>query len=368
MITVITGIPGMGKTSLLVSMLLEIEKAAERPIFVMGIPDLKIEHIPAPPVSEWTEMRADKDDPTLQLAYFTFPPNSILVVDECQRVFRPRSSGSKVPPEVAAMETHRHTGLDIILLTQKPKLIDTNIRELVGKHIHIRQGLLGRHLYEWPHIADGESRADREEAAKRRFKPPKHAFSKYKSAELHTKHSFRIHQAFYFLLIAVAAIVYLSYKNYSNYLARTAPKPQQEAKSVPDKRPTTPRSSAGASGAPVIAKASTVTQAAQVVHDAPVAGEHPFSGYKFILKGVVDRKGKRTAYFDIASSDGQVVSMDNLQLIEAGYQVEVLNPCLALIRFGMTGFTATCGEVPKQPAVPEFKSLQPPVTVAQSAV
>lgn len=208
MITTITGIPGMGKTALLVQMLLEYEKAAERPLFVMGIPDLGIEHIVAPPVAEWTEMRPSPEDPTLELAYFTFPPNSILIVDEAQRVYRPRASASKVPAYVAALETHRHTGLDIILLTQKPKLLDMNVRELVGRHIHIRSGLLGRYLFEWPHIADGESRLDRSDAAKRKFSPPKVAFTKYKSAEVHTKHKFRVNQLFIYAALALVALIY----------------------------------------------------------------------------------------------------------------------------------------------------------------
>jgi zona occludens toxin len=208
LITLITGIPGMGKTALLVQMLLEYEKAAERPLFVMGIPSLGIEHIVAPPVSEWTEMRQSPEDETLDLAYFTFPPNSILIVDEAQRVYRPRASSSKVPAYVAALETHRHTGLDIILLTQKPKLLDVNVRELVGRHIHIRSGLMGRYLFEWPHIADGESRLDRSDAAKRKFSPPKVAFTKYKSAEVHTKHKFRINQLFIYAALALVALLW----------------------------------------------------------------------------------------------------------------------------------------------------------------
>lgn len=225
MITLITGIPGMGKTSYLVTLLMQFEKAAERPIFVMGIPDLKIEHIPAPPVEEWTERRISPEDPTLELAYFTFPPNAILVVDEAQRVYRPRASASKVPDHVAALETHRHTGLDIILLTQKPKLIDSNVRELVGKHIHIRAGMLGRMLYEWPHVADGESRLDRQDASRRKFSPPKKSFSKYKSAEVHTKHKFRIHNAFLLLAGAAVFTAYQGWTLYSSVTGRFSPDP-----------------------------------------------------------------------------------------------------------------------------------------------
>lgn len=242
MITLITGIPGMGKTALLVSLLMEYEAKAERPIFVMGIPDLKLEHIVAPPVEEWTELRRSPEDPTLELAYFTFPPNSILVVDEAQRVYRPRASASKVPPYVAALETHRHTGLDIILLTQKPKLLDMNVRELVGKHIHIRAGLLGRMLFEWPHIADGESRLDRQDAARRRFSPPKKAFSKYKSAELHTKHKFRIHNAWFLLAGSALFTGYMGWSLYDRVSEKIMP--TVEAAAVDNGLPLTARTRA----------------------------------------------------------------------------------------------------------------------------
>ena len=135
MITLITGTPGSGKTAYAVSLLMEM--AGSRPIYADGVPELVIDHQPCPPVSEWTYEADDPASATGKKISFTFPANSIVVIDECQRVFRPRSSGSKVPPEVAAFETHRHLGIDFILITQHPSLVDGNIRRLVGKHIHL---------------------------------------------------------------------------------------------------------------------------------------------------------------------------------------------------------------------------------------
>lgn len=209
MITLITGIPGMGKTSLCLDMMLKEREG--RPLFVMGVNDLKIEHFPTPPVEEWTEMRPDKDDPSLLLPYFTFPEKSILIVDECQRVFRPRAAGSKVPPYVAAFETHRHTGIDIWLLTQDPALIDSNIRRLVGRHIHIRPTPMGRQLYEWKQVHDPESKADRDIAARKKYSPPKHVFHLYKSAEAHTKQPFRIPRPLMIFGACLAIGAYLAY-------------------------------------------------------------------------------------------------------------------------------------------------------------
>lgn len=207
MITVITGIPGMGKTSLCLDMMLK--ERGQRPLFVMGIPDLKVDHFPTPPVEEWTELRQDKDDPSLMLPYFTFPERSVVIIDEAQRVYRPRAAGSKVPPHVAAFETHRHTGVDFWLLTQDAALIDSNIRRLVGRHIHIMPTIMGRRLYEWPTIKDPESKTDRDLAAQRAYKPPRHVFKLYKSAEAHTKQPFRVPKPYYILGGCLIAASYL---------------------------------------------------------------------------------------------------------------------------------------------------------------
>lgn len=205
MITVITGQPGSGKTALCVSML---DKIKDRPIVVMGIPDLKIDHQPAPPVNDWVEWRKSPEDPNLSLPYFLFPENAVVVIDECQRVFRPRAAGSRVPAEVAAFETHRHTGVDFILLTQHAGLIDPNIRKLVGKHIHVRVTPFGRQLYEWTELGDPESPTSRELAARSSYKLPKKSFGLYKSAELHTKVSRKIPMyAWLFAFMVIAAIV-----------------------------------------------------------------------------------------------------------------------------------------------------------------
>ena len=189
MITVLTGVPGIGKTSYLVSMLLEDKQFHNRPIFVMGIPDLKLDHVPAPPVKEWTEMREDPDDPSLMLPYYTFPENAILIVDEAQRVFRARSASSKVPDHVAALETHRHTGIDIFLLTQGPTLFDPNIKVTCGRHIHITMTPLGlRKSIEWTTLQGSpDSPGTQKLGLTKPFKLKKKAFSFYKSSAHHTK-------------------------------------------------------------------------------------------------------------------------------------------------------------------------------------
>lgn len=204
-ILLITATPGGGKTALAVQVMQEAI-AQDRPVFVMGIPELKLPHSTLPPVAEWTELRPDPDNPGLDLPFFTFPENALIVIDECQRVFRLRSSASKVPDHVAAFETVRHTGVTFVLITQSPKFIDSHIRELVGQHVHLRDvGMLGRHYYEWPEAADIKSWSTA--PIKKRWKIPKESFALYKSASLHIKRTYTLPPALVILMVSALLVI-----------------------------------------------------------------------------------------------------------------------------------------------------------------
>lgn len=177
MLYLYTGVPGAGKTLYAVSNLLKRKDFKGRPIFVDGIKDLdhdKINYFDIPEgesIQTWSKWA---------------PPGAIIVVDECQRIFRPRPSGSKVPDYVAELETHRHRGLDFILITQHPRLIDINLRSLIEHHTHLSKTNLGiRRKLEWTTggAKDPESRTNIREALVSVYKLDK----SYKSAEVHTK-------------------------------------------------------------------------------------------------------------------------------------------------------------------------------------
>lgn len=204
-IMLITATPGGGKTALAVKIMKEATESG-RPLYVMGIPDLKLPHFPCPPVNEWTEQRADPDNPDLSLPFFTFPENSLIVLDEAQRVFRLRAAASKVPDHVAAFETVRHTGVTFLLITQHPNFIDTHIRNLVGQHIHLRDvGILGRRYYEWPECTDPKTYQTA--PIKKKFVLPKESFGLYKSASLHIKRNYTMPPAVVFLIFAFFAVL-----------------------------------------------------------------------------------------------------------------------------------------------------------------
>ena len=325
MITIVTGVPGMGKTSLIVDwMIVDYNSDTPRPFFVMGVPDLKIDHSPCPPVIEWTEKRPDPDDPTVLLDYYTFPKNSIVWVDEAQRVFRPRASGSKVPPHVAAQETHRHTGVDFILSTQKPSLIDANIRELCGRHLHIKNTIMGRYVYEWFEYTDVNNKSNYDIAIKRRFKPPKQAFSLYKSSELHTKIKRPVHKVFFVLASAIAFTIYSGYGLYSRNFAPNEPSVTAL------KNDALPLQKSVA----LVAPSSTSQQPVYTLPPAasPIAKNHPLEGFKFYLTAVISDAKKSKLYFDLIKDDLKM-TYSNDDLIALGYSVKALNDYSAILTF-----------------------------------
>lgn len=250
MITIITGTPGTGKTSYVVA---ELMNTTGRNIYVDGIPELSLPHEVAPPVDQWVTVGEDDSGATSH--QWNFPPNSIIIIDEAQRSFRPRPSGSKVPDYVAALETHRHAGLDFWFITQHPALIESNVRRLCGRHVHIRNTALGRRLHEWSQVEDPESSTSRASAVTRPYKLPKEAFSKYKSAEIHTKTKARLPLSLFVVGAALIAFIVVAWMGYNTVKSKMNPdKPSildQTAKS-------TPAGQGGAVAEPVVIDAATL--------------------------------------------------------------------------------------------------------------
>jgi hypothetical protein len=101
MINLSTGLPGAGKTLFTIAFVKELADKEKRPVFYSGITDLAL---------DWQEIDAEK--------WMDAPDGALIVIDECQRIFRPRGSAAKVPEYVSALETHRHKGLDLFLISE----------------------------------------------------------------------------------------------------------------------------------------------------------------------------------------------------------------------------------------------------------
>lgn len=238
-IALMTGLPGSGKTALIVKFMQEA--AAEgRPIFQTGIADLKIPHIPMPPMDTWTEMREDPDLAGVMCPFFTFPERSLVVLSEAQRIYRPRPSGSKVPDLVAAFETCRHTGVTFIFDTQHPDFIDTHCRKLVGQHIHLLDhGVLGRWHYEWPYA--GVIDRFKDAPIKKKYSLPKQVFGLYKSSSLHIKRNYSIPPAVIALVVLISILIGGGWWFFNYRLNPTPPKSEAvSAVALPGSAPVAP--------------------------------------------------------------------------------------------------------------------------------
>lgn len=225
-ITLITGQPGSGKTAKTVEMIRdEINKG--RVVFVMGIPGLNLPFIPAPPVPDWTVKRPIEEDPNVMQAHLNFPDGCLLVIDEAQKVYRPRSASSAVPDHVAALETHRHHGIDIIILTQHYTFIDSNVRKLVKRHIHCRDHWTGWKTYERGEAFDHDSPTERSTAAVYSYKPSPDVFPLYTSSSKHIKRKRALPKWVYLVPLLIAATGYLGYKGYYATFGRQDRKTEQ---------------------------------------------------------------------------------------------------------------------------------------------
>lgn len=203
-IELITGTPGAGKTTFAVAKRvatecvrkLKMEDGTEytRRVLTAGVRGLVLDHERLPhkltgekvtdqEVEFWNAMetgdtpkyqRLAGDDPVLEITaphgekmpvrqmvqnwWLWCRPGDLIVVDEAQFLAPRGTLGKKPVYWIQALEIHRHYGVDFIIITQHPQLIDATIRNLVGLHRHVRS-VMGSPMcmtYTWDHASNPE--------------------------------------------------------------------------------------------------------------------------------------------------------------------------------------------------------------------
>lgn len=205
MITLITAVPGSGKTLTAIGIII---KALEegRPVYT-NINGLQVDKFPNnhnlhPAPDDWRDT----------------PEGSLVIYDECQQphLYPSTAQRGRVEDErLTAMETHRHTGHDLVFITQAPTFVHHHVRKLVGEHIHLYRGrgIGGAMRYEWSHTCDSPNdRKEQERANSEFWKFPKEHYSYYKSATVHT-HKFKVPKklAMFLVGLLIAAVWLASY-------------------------------------------------------------------------------------------------------------------------------------------------------------
>ncbi len=213
MITLITGLPGACKTLYTLNFVKQKAEKEGRPVFYNGIPELTL---------PWEQL----EDPE---KWHELPEGAIIVIDECQRVFRPRSSSAAVPVHVEKFETHRHKGYDVFLVTQHPMLLDGNVRRLAGQHFHCVRtfGMQRSTIHEWQSVKENCDK-QRKDSVRHEFSFPKEAYNWYKSATIHT-HQARIPAKVFFLLAVPFIIAFAIWYMYHLYQVKAHPEKDVKA-------------------------------------------------------------------------------------------------------------------------------------------
>lgn len=197
MIILITAVPGSGKTLYAVELIQQYVQEG-RTVFA-DINGLLIDGVEQSPV-DWREC----------------PDGSVVVYDECQQRFGPDGAGRSGNPIISDLETHRHRGMDIILITQHPRLLHAHVRRLVGRHHHLFRmyGTQTAKIFTREGQIDVDKPSQLKDQDCRVWSYPKSCFGLYKSASIHThKRQFPSWLKRSFLLggVAVPVVAFLFY-------------------------------------------------------------------------------------------------------------------------------------------------------------
>lgn len=390
-----TGVPGSGKTLLSVGETLpkllaqdlvhEDGRRFKRRLMVGGVPDLVIDHeiIDMPKINwdDYSDMwsgverepyenpvthyrlvpstdekgrqttivaRSDPDHPDAMPVpirgdnwWLWCRPGDVIFMDECQKLFRPHASGRKIAWFIAKLETHRHYGVDFELLTQHPNLLHSNVRQLIGKHRHVRR-LLGRQaamLYEWDQC---ESPKNIKSAAKRFWKYPRKAFSAYKSSELHTKQTFQTPGSAILAGLAILALPGLIWWAYQRNVNRQHEAELQTAAAQAAQQPG--RAASGVAP-PVIEHAQPTPERLVFPMDVAEARtkREPYHSRAFVLEGSYAVGARQFVVFGLVVSGQRVSTVTLDQLVRAGYVWVEQGPCAGVLIFGESQRLVTCG-------------------------
>jgi len=361
MITLITAVPGSGKT--LCSIDLVLKAVRDKRMVFTNIDSLFKDKID--PSGLYLHDAPDDWRET--------PEGSLVIYDECQQ---PHLYPSNARPGIVgderltAMETHRHTGHDLVFITQAPTLVHHHIRKLVGEHIHLYRssGVQAAMRYTWAHACnDPNDRGEQTRADSYLWTFPRSNYKLYKSATIHT-HKFKMPKKMWFLIFLIALLSYFLVPSLvkNKGLATVGKTSSSSAQSLPHN--TTPQvegaSSARPTGVgnnhipveisninsrPVLPVRETVVTFNEVTHS-------PFFNYHLKISAFIEtgsnkkNKYRNLAYFDISDSEGKTIRQTDKQLKQLGYKITFLNSCLALVdhQYEENPFYVHCEALPQQ--------------------
>lgn len=232
MIYLITATPGSGKTLWAVNEIFKrVNEADPWNIF-----------------SNIDGLRLDTAQP-LKDKFEDYPARSLVVIDEAQKITH-FSKKYKHPvknefhPEVEFLQTHRHADfLDIIFITQAPRLLHADVLDMCGMHYHLHRPM-GMKMATWwlwrYHVLNPNTKstkADAEDSGT--FTYPKNLFGMYKSSnggdDSHGKIKIpmKIINAVWMLVLVIGATGWLWVKSQPDKKEETVKQEQSIKQEIP---------------------------------------------------------------------------------------------------------------------------------------
>jgi len=153
----------------------------------------------------WTKV----DDPT---QWYDLPNGSISVFDECQDYFSPMANSAKRPLHYTKFQTHRHTGVDIHLVTQHYTFLDNVIQKCTNSHIHYFRPMGGSAItrFQRDKQFNTDYRGDLEKCSSKIMRRDSNFYGVYWSADEHTA-KFKLPPKAALMLLAIPIFIYVFY-------------------------------------------------------------------------------------------------------------------------------------------------------------
>lgn len=174
-LNLITGLPGHGKSLYAISLMMKlVKKDNARPVYACNFTDLNhdvTQTINLEDAQTWHEL----------------PHGSIVFVDEAQTFFRQRPASVQPPDHCRALETHRHRGHDLYLVTQDATTLDAHVRKFVDVHYHLQRpfGYSYSRIFEYQGYSKRPGDRNEPTISKKKWVHNSDLYSLYKSATLH---------------------------------------------------------------------------------------------------------------------------------------------------------------------------------------
>ena len=274
---------------------------------------------------------------------------ALYVIDECHMAL-PRGSTSRAVEEWYAM--HRHTGADVLLITQSYRKVSQTICDLIQTVYRVRKNIaLGSSSSYVRKVQDGV-RGEVVNTSIRRYNP---AYFKYYKSHTLTNSSVNEAQAKDIksiwshwsikglIVLALFAAWFASTHEFSLFpnldkpVKVVAPKPVSPPVSAP-----VPASPPLPDITPSPSSPSLVNSSIKPQNQIATTSIHPYAALTLHILGVVSNENKRVYHLMAAFNAQPSFSLTSDDLLSAGYTFEPLNDCVIFLHYADYHTYLTC--------------------------